>query len=465
MRADEALFPHDGTVEDRRPHPDEAFIADGAGVHVGRVPDRHPVPDQARIIIRQMQDGIVLHVGIMPDDDPVDVPAEHGPVPDAAPVPQRDIAHHHRRPGEVHTLSKAGSAPEMPVELCNQSIHASESRPRHTPSASESLSSLLRARTLPLNRMEGAAETTSDLLGHATARLAAAGIESAGIEAELLLEHVTGIPRLRRRIGLAPTVGPTHAETFRTFIERRTQRVPLQHLVGFADFLDLRIRVTPDVLIPRPETEQLVLRARERLPSRPHVQVADLGTGSGCIALAMAATRPDVRVDAFDLSGAALEVARENAVLNGLQERITFHQAGVFGPEARLVEGRTYDLIVTNPPYIPTGELADLMPEVRDHDPRLALDGGPDGLAPYRHLALLAQDWLHTGGWLLAEFGDGQAQDLHRIFAAHAWSEISIEKDLSDRDRILIVRTSRPRNPANQLGIGDGGLPAHSHHG
>jgi release factor glutamine methyltransferase len=313
--------------------------------------------------------------------------------------------------------------------------------------------------------MEGAAETTSDLLGRATARLVAAGIESPEIEAELLLEHVTGIPRLRRRIGLAPVVDPAQADAFLAFIERRTHRVPLQHLVGFADFLDLRIRVTPDVLIPRPETEQLVLRARERLPFRPGVQVADLGTGSGCIALAMAATRPDVRADAFDLSGPALGIARGNAALNGLQDRITFHQAGVFGPDARLVEGRAYDLIVTNPPYIPTGELAELMPEVRDHDPRLALDGGPDGLTPYRNLALLAQDWLNTGGWLLAEFGDGQADDLRRIFATHGWSEISIEKDLSGRDRILIVRTSRPRNPANQLGIGDGGLPAHSHHG
>lgn len=313
--------------------------------------------------------------------------------------------------------------------------------------------------------MEGAAETTSDLLGHATARLAAAGIESAGIEAELLLEHVTGIPRLRRRIGLAPAVEASQTTAFLSLIEQRTQRVPLQHLVGFADFLDLRIRVTPDVLIPRPETEQLVLRARERLPSRPDVRVADLGTGSGCIALAMASTRTDVRVDAFDLSGAALEIARENAVLNGLQEQVSFHQGSVFSPDVRLVEGRAYDLIVTNPPYIPTGELAELMPEVRDHDPRLALDGGPDGLTPYRNLAFLAQDWLQTGGWLLAEFGDGQAENLHRTFTAHGWSEISIEKDLSGRDRILIVRSSRPRNPANQLGIGDGGLPAHSHHG
>lgn len=313
--------------------------------------------------------------------------------------------------------------------------------------------------------MEGAVKTTSDLLGHATARLASAGIESAGIEAELLLEHITAIPRLRRRIGLAPAIEAAQATAFLTLVEQRTHRVPLQHLVGFGDFLDLRIRVTPDVLIPRPETEQLVLRARERLPSRPDVRVADLGTGSGCIALALAATRPDVQVDAFDLSGPALEIARENAVLNGLQERVAFHQANVFGPDARPVDGRAYDLIVTNPPYIPTTELAELMPEVRDHDPHLALDGGPDGLAPYRNLAILAQDWLHAGGWLLAEFGDGQADDLRRIFAECGWSEISVEKDLSGRDRILIVRTSRPRNPANQLGIGDGGLPAHSHHG
>lgn len=303
------------------------------------------------------------------------------------------------------------------------------------------------------------------LLRDASARLESAGIDSPGLEAELLLEHVSGVPRLRRQIGGSHPLPVEQVEPFEELIRQRCLRIPLQHLLGTADFLELRLRVTRDVLVPRPETEQLALAARERLPTRRGVRVADLGTGSGCLALALAHGRPDLEVHAIDLSPAALEVARDNAVRLGLGGRVQFHPMDAFGPGSSLETLGRFDLIVTNPPYIPSADILELMPEVKDHDPLLALDGGPDGMAPYRVLAQRAQSWLQPQGWLLAEFGDGQAEALVELFRDHGWSEISVGKDLSGRDRILIVRASRPENPATHLGASREDVPHRSHHG
>jgi release factor glutamine methyltransferase len=156
---------------------------------------------------------------------------------------------------------------------------------------------------------------------------------------------------------------------------------------------------------------------------------------------------PNAQIHAFDLSPEALDVARTNATHLGLLDRVSFHLQDAFSPSADLSAHAPFDLIVTNPPYIPDAEIPSLMPEVRDHDPLLALAGGPDGLAPYRTLAHGAQRWLQPSGWLLAEFGDGQAPELARIFRSPAWDHISFEKDLSGRDRILIVRPSRIEAP------------------
>lgn len=293
------------------------------------------------------------------------------------------------------------------------------------------------------------------LLEAAARQLAEAGVESARLNAELLLEHVTGIPRLRRRILQPPPPDAAQLARFHDLVRQRASRIPLQHLVGHVDFLDLRLAVTPAVLIPRPETEQLVLLALERLAGIPSPRVADLGTGSGCIALAIARQRPDARVDAYDLSAGALDIARANAASTGLGDRVQFHSADAFGsssaaPLPGLADG--FDLIATNPPYIPDSEIPTLEPEVRDHDPGLALSGGPDGLAPYRHLAAHASGCLRPGGWLLAEFGRGQAGDLGRLFSNGRWSEISFAKDLSGLERILIVRASRGGRPEAQAG-------------
>lgn len=281
------------------------------------------------------------------------------------------------------------------------------------------------------------------LLSDAASLLAAAGIESPALDAEILLEHVSGIPRLRRRLGIDPAPPPEVIGTFLSLVRRRADRIPLQHLVGTAPFLELSLRVNTHVLVPRPETEQLALLARRRLPAGTRARVLDLGTGSGCLALALATHEPLLEVHAVDLSSQALEVARQNAEAIGVADRVRFHLRDAFGPDARLEDLGAFDLIVTNPPYIPSDEIPKLMPEVRGHDPHLALDGGPDGLAPYRTLAMRADRWLLPGGWILAEFGDDQEVELAQLFADAGWPEISIEKDLSGRDRILIVRASR----------------------
>jgi release factor glutamine methyltransferase len=305
----------------------------------------------------------------------------------------------------------------------------------------------------------------SSLVAEAAKTLAAAGVEEPTLEAERLLEHVTGVPFLRRRIGMAQKPTPDALVRFRDLVQQRARRIPLQHLIGTAPFLQLTLEVSRHVLVPRPETEQLALLAQKLLADIPNARVADLGTGSGCLALHLAASRADLRIHAFDLSPEALDVARTNATHLGLLDRVTFHLQDAFGPDADLTAHAPFDLIVTNPPYIPDGEIPSLMPEVRDHDPILALAGGPDGLAPYRTLANRAHRWLRPSGWLLAEFGDGQSPELARIFRTPDWDHISFEKDLSGRDRILIVRPSRFEAPVNPLRPARDDVPDRSHHG
>jgi release factor glutamine methyltransferase len=303
------------------------------------------------------------------------------------------------------------------------------------------------------------------LLAEAARMLAAAGIDEAALEAERLLEHVTGVPFLRRRIGLAPEPTPEALSQFHDLVQQRARRIPLQHLIGTAPFLHLTLQVSRHVLVPRPETEQLALLARKLVADIPNARIADLGTGSGCLALHLASSHSNAHVHAFDLSPEALDVARTNATNLDLLDRVAFHLQDAFGADADLTAHAPFDIIVTNPPYIPDAEIPSLMPEVRDHDPRLALAGGPDGLAPYRTLARHAHCWLRSSGWLLAEFGDGQAPDLARLFRTKSWGHISFEKDLSGRDRILIVRPSRIEAPVNPLRPDRDDAPDRSHHG
>lgn len=271
--------------------------------------------------------------------------------------------------------------------------------------------------------------------------LARHGVESPRLQAEWLLAHVLGLPRLQLYLGFDRLLPPDAADRLRELVRRRGQRVPLQHLLGTANFCGLELEVGPEVLVPRPETELLAERAWQHAQAAetagPAHRVLDFGTGSGCLALAIAARASRAEVTALDVSPAALAVALRNATRLGLADRITFREGDGF---LALPPGALFDLLVSNPPYIPTAEIAALEPEVRDHDPRLALDGGTDGLAWYRRLAAEAPAWLAPAGLAMLEFGDGQAEGIREIFRAAAWREPTVVNDLTGRARFLVAR-------------------------
>lgn len=283
--------------------------------------------------------------------------------------------------------------------------------------------------------------TVGDWLKWASAELLEAGIESSRLEAELLLASILHRPRLALMLESNRRLSSDEFESARIALNRRKSREPSQHIIGTAAFLSLDLMVNRFVLIPRPETEGLALLGIEeahrlRGEGSP-IRVLDFGTGSGALALALAQACPDAEVHAVDCSSEALEVAMQNAAQFGFSGRIRFHQSNGF---SALPQDLTFDLILSNPPYIPSSEIMHLPPEVRDFDPHLALDGGSDGLGFYRLLAREAAPWLVPGCRLMAEFGDGQAIEIAALFQSAAWEVESIRKDLSERERVLIVQ-------------------------
>ncbi len=266
------------------------------------------------------------------------------------------------------------------------------------------------------------------------------GVDSPRLQSELLLAHALGIPRLKLYLDFDRQLVPGEVEALRGFVQRRASREPLQHIVGRTSVCGFEINVARSVLIPRPETEILAERAWETINALTlNPRVLDFGTGSGCIAIALATKCPRAEVHACDVSSSALEMAQRNAAANQVGHRIQFRASDGFSAFAN---GEEFDVIVSNPPYIPTAEIQTLEREVKDHDPLLALDGGTDGLAFYRLLATEGGNRLSPGGCLLAEFGDGQAESLHSVFAEAGWG-VECFNDYSGRARILIARKAK----------------------
>jgi release factor glutamine methyltransferase len=266
------------------------------------------------------------------------------------------------------------------------------------------------------------------------------GVETPRLQAELLLAHVLSLPRLRLYLDFERLLSDEDTARLRDLVKRRGNREPLQHLVGSTSFCGLEIKVSPAVLIPRPETEVLAELAWQWLQSvaaeRPAPRVLDFGTGSGCLAITLAVKCPGARITALEVSPEALAVARANACHHGVTERIDFIEGdGLWA----LGSAAEFDLIVANPPYIPSAEIATLQREVREHDPRRALDGGPDGLACIRQIADAGAGCLRSGGRLLMEFGDGQTATVLRLFNGAAWRDQTVHNDLAARPRILVA--------------------------
>ena len=239
---------------------------------------------------------------------------------------------------------------------------------------------------------------------------------------------------------------PAEVDAFRDRIRRRGQREPLQHILGSTSFCGLEIAVNREVLIPRPETELLAergwtflnqLATQRSAINHPPPTAFDFGTGSGCLAIALAFKCPVVEVYAADISPEALALARQNAARHGLAERIRFLQGDGF---AALPEETRFDLVISNPPYIPSGDIASLQPEVRDYDPHRALDGGADGLDYGRRLAAEAAPFLKRDGRIMLEIGDGQAEPLRAILHEQKWIVEAIEEDYTHKPRIVVAR-------------------------
>jgi release factor glutamine methyltransferase len=252
--------------------------------------------------------------------------------------------------------------------------------------------------------------TILKVLSWTQAYLAEKGVENSRLESEWLLCEVLGLDRVGLYVNFDKPLTASELAACKVFVGRRARREPLQYILGSQDFFGLDFEVSPGVLIPRHDTEILVQEAVNRCPAR--AAILDIGVGSGCIAVALAKTCPDAHVFGVDPSPKALELAQRNADRHGVT--VTLLQGSLFEP----FEGRKFDLIVSNPPYIPTAEIAALQPEVRDYEPREALDGGPDGLDYYQSIIPAAPAFLEKDGWLLLEVGIGEAPDVLKIFEA-----------------------------------------------
>jgi release factor glutamine methyltransferase len=264
-------------------------------------------------------------------------------------------------------------------------------------------------------------------------------VEEPRLNAEMLLSMATGLERVMLYANFEHEPTAEQREEFKRLVALRAQRHPLQYLVGRAEFYGRTFEVTPDVMIPRPETELVVDKCFEKIAGNGEGCVTlDAGTGSGVIAVTLACERPGLRLVATDISRKALDVAAANARKHGVQQRILFLEGDLCEPATEAVE-----LVVSNPPYIPTAVIETLQPEVREHEPRVALDGGPDGLSVIRRLVPQAAQRLKDGGWLVMELGENQARNTRDIIAetdAFDASSMEIQKDSSGCERVVAVR-------------------------
>ena len=287
--------------------------------------------------------------------------------------------------------------------------------------------------------------TVLELLTWTTDYFRRAGIDTARLDAEVLLAHALETERLRLYIDYEKPVLPEERDRYRALVQRRAQeRVPVSQLLGEREFWSLAFKVTSDVLTPRPETETLVEWALSKQAPAPGSDVPDsqsrprslaIGTGSGAIALSLATELPHANLTATDLSSAALQIARENADVLRMEERIRFVEGDLFDPVAK----EKFDLIVSNPPYVARKDAESLPPEL-SHEPEMALFSGADGLDVIRRLVAEAGDHLVAGGWLGIELSPEQADDVERELEKAGFSDVERRFDLAERARVVAGR-------------------------
>jgi release factor glutamine methyltransferase len=280
--------------------------------------------------------------------------------------------------------------------------------------------------------------TVLDAIKKSSEFLGKKNVESPRLQVELLLAHLLKMPRMKLYLNFERVLSPAEIDSLRELVKRRGQREPLQHIVGSTSFCGYEIAVSRHALVPRPETELLAEFGWNFLLTlnSQNAIALDFGIGTGCIAIALAAKCPNVKIIALDISAEAIALAKENGARNKVSERIDFLQGDGFAALPQM----QFDLIISNPPYISSAEIKTLQPEVKDFDPRGALDGGADGLDFYRKLAIEAKPFLKAAGKIMLEFGDGQADDIKNIFENEKWIVEAVQDDYSQRARILIAK-------------------------
>lgn len=265
---------------------------------------------------------------------------------------------------------------------------------------------------------------------------------NAARDAELLLLHTLQIPRAALLAHPGRELTTEQNRLYRANLARRLKHEPIQYITGQQEFYGLLLNVTPAVLIPRPETEHLIEAVLKLLPAEQPAKIADIGTGSGAIAIVLAVHLPHAEITALDLSAEALTVAAANAREHNVGHRIHFHQSDLLSAlsqnAAKPGSGDGFDAIVSNPPYIADSDRASLHPQVRDHEPATALFAGPDGLELYRRLIPQAHDALKPSGLLALEIGHGQRDTLAELL--QGWHEVSFVDDLQQIPRVALAR-------------------------
>lgn len=284
--------------------------------------------------------------------------------------------------------------------------------------------------------------TVREVLRGGARLLSQAGIESAQLDADVLLRHVLRVDREELYLSYEKSLSGRAHELYQKVISRRALNEPVAYITQSREFWSVDFRVTSDVLIPRPETELLVEVALELSTANingSRLRMVDLGTGSGAIAICLAKERPGAEICATDVSESALDVARENAARHGVEHKIHFVEGDLFTP----LYGRNsyFHLIVSNPPYVRREEWQLLAPDVRDWEPRLALDGGEDGMDLYRRIVKDAPLYLADGGFLVLEFGIEMGQEISRLIAAAGCYEPArVHQDFAGKDRVVAAR-------------------------
>jgi len=278
--------------------------------------------------------------------------------------------------------------------------------------------------------------TIRKVLTWTTQRFEKVDLDAPRLTAEILLAHTLKLDRVKLFMELDRPLQKDELAEFRSLIQRRLQFEPTQYLTGFKDFYNRRFRVDPRVLIPRPETELLVEAVLQLLPKDAPSRVLDLCTGSGCIAVTIAAERPQASVWATDLSKGACEVAAANAEQHQVASRVSVLQGDLF---AAIPAGARFDVVVSNPPYVKRGDLPGLQQEVRKEPPQ-ALDGGEDGLDFVRRIAEGSHAALKRGGWLALEIGDEQGDAVKQVLTRAGYHAVRVEKDLARLDRLAFAQ-------------------------